>query len=176
MSSDIDASERMIDNWTRQIQERAERYQAMAERFQDLSVTERSPDGTIELTVSSKGMLTDLRISEAAGGQRMAEVSAQIMRTLQRAQSKIPELLQGVMADTVGLQDESASHMINEAIKTFPEPPADDEEAATAQPLSFDDDPDETEPAPPPPPSNPRPHRPARRDDGDDDELGSIYS
>src|SRR5262245_2767292 len=109
----------MVTDWTRQREQRAAKYQAMAERFADMSVTERSADGTVELTVSSRGMLTDLKIAEEASKHRMAEISTQIMRTLQLAQSRIPELLQDVVADTVGEQDEATDHMFAEAAKTF---------------------------------------------------------
>lgn len=176
----IEDSERMINDWVRNAEERATKFQAMAERFQDMSVTERSADGTVQLTVSSKGILTDLRISEQAAAQSMAEVSAQVMRTLQRAQSRIPELLQDVLAETVGTQDTVANHVVDEAKKTFPEPP-DDEDEPTDDPMRFDaeiaDEPeprDQRQPSqrPPAPPSR----RPRRDDDDGDDTHDSIYS
>lgn len=177
----IEDSERMVDDWVRHAQERATKYQAMAERFAELSVTERSSDGTVELTVTSKGILTDLRISEQAGSRTMAEVSAQIMRTLQRAQSRIPELLQDLLTDTVGTQDTVANHVVDEAKKTFPEPPEEDE--ADAETMRFDAEmSDEPEPTSPPPPSQrpspPKSRRPRRAGDDDDgdDMHGSIYS
>jgi DNA-binding protein YbaB len=180
----IDASERMVDNWTRQVQERAEKYQAMAARFEGTTVTERSADGTVELTVNAKGMLTDLKLAEAAGEKRMAEVSAQVMRTLQKAQSRIPELLQEAMAETIGLEDAAATKMFDDAKKTFPEPPEDDEPQPADDALRFDpaDEP-AARPTPPPPPPSPSPspqaqppRRRGRRDDDDDDMGDSIYS
>ncbi|HEX6355733.1 YbaB/EbfC family nucleoid-associated protein [Actinophytocola sp.] len=181
MSFGIEDSDRMVDGWVRQAQERATKYQAMAERFAEMSVTERSADGTVELTVSSKGILTDLRISEQAGARRMAEVSAEVMRTLQRAQSRIPELLQDVLTETVGTQDGVANHVVDEAKKTFPEPPEDEEAESDAMMMRFDaeitDDPEPTSPPPPSQrPSAPPPRRPRRDDDDDDGMQDSIYS
>jgi DNA-binding protein YbaB len=175
LPENIDASEKMVDNWTRQLQERAAKYQSMAERFEGVTVTERSADGTVEVTVNAKGMLTDLKIAEAASGQRMAEVSAQVLRTLRKAQAKIPELLQDVMAETIGLQDETANRMFAEARKTFPEPPADDDETP-ADALRFDASDDDPAPKPPPgrPPQPPR--RRAPRDEDDDMGDGSIFN
>lgn len=177
----IEDSERMVDDWVRHAEERAAKYQLMAERFTEMSVTERSSDGTVELTVSSKGILTDLRIAEQAGARSMAELSAQIMRTVQRAQSRIPELLQDVLADTVGTQDTVANHVVDEAKKTFPEPPEEDE--AEDEPMRFEAEiADEPEPASPPPasqrPPAPKPRRPRREGDDDDgdDTHDSIYS
>lgn len=172
MPDSIDASERMIDNWTRQVQESARKYQAMAARVEGMSVTERSADGRIELTVNAKGLLTDLRIAEEASGQRMSEVSAQILRTLRLAQSRIPELLQEAMVDTVGLGDAAAERVFDEARKTFPEPP-EDEVPEQDEALRFDEAPD---PPPPPPPSAQPPRRRASREDDDDDMGGSIFT
>jgi DNA-binding protein YbaB len=179
MPDSIEASEAMVANWTKQIQERAERYQAMAERVSEQSITERSRDGAVELTIDAKGLLTNLVIAETASTRRMSEVSAEIMRTLQRAQARIPELLQAVMAETIGLQDETANRLFEEAQGHFPPMPADDEPAAPRD-LRFEVEEDESAPPSPTQPAPPRP-RPDRRrrpldDDEDDDMGGSIYN
>jgi DNA-binding protein YbaB len=195
----IDASERMVGDWNRRIQETAQRYQAMADRVQELSLTERSQDGTIEVTINSKGLLTNLGIAERVNVKSMAQLSGQIMNTVQRAQSRLPELLQQAMAETVGMQDATANKVFEDAKKTFPEPPP--EEPVSPPPpdreLSFgpaDDDPPAPNPKPrsapkPPPPAPPQPPQPPRPpqppqstqppqprrrggDDDDDDDFG----
>lgn len=88
MPDSIDASDAMIDNWTKRLEENAARYQALADRVQGQSVTERSKDGTVQVTVDSRGLLKNLVIAEAAAGKRMAEVSAQVMQLVQRAQAR----------------------------------------------------------------------------------------
>lgn len=181
MTDGIEASERMVDDWTRRVQQQAERYQAMAERVEGISVTERSADRNIEVTINSKGLLTDLSISEAAQGKRMGEVSALIMRTVQAAQARIPELLREAMAETVGTQDQTVNKVFEDASKTFPEPPEDD---PTAPPPPADHQldfgPVDDEPAPPqtsqtsqpPPPSRPQARPRRRTEDDDDDDFG----
>ncbi|OLF10295.1 hypothetical protein BLA60_16975 [Actinophytocola xinjiangensis] len=170
----------MVDDWVRQTRERAEKFQAMAERVGEMSVTERSADGSVRVTVSSKGMLTDLAISEDAAGQRMAEVSASIMRTVRLAQSRIPELLRQAMTETVGTDDQAANHILDEAARTFPEPPEPEPDEALPGERRFDPEiVDDQEPENPPPPSQPQPPPPRRRardeDDGDDMQ-DSIFS
>jgi hypothetical protein len=146
-----------------------------------MSITERSADRSVRLTVSTKGMLTDLTISEDARSRSMAEVSALIMRTLQRAQSRIPELLQEVLVDTVGTEDQAANHLMAEAAKSFPQPPEEEAEHLPNN-MRFDPEhPDDQEPEHPPPPPQrtqaPRPHSRKRgEDDGDDNTPDSIYS
>ncbi len=180
MPEDIGASERMLEQWQSNIEQKAARYQQMAELVQGQSITETSKDGLIRLTIGSNGILTNLEIAEQAGGKRMAEVSAEVMRTLQRAQSRIPELLQQAMADTIGTQDETANVLFSEAKKNFPAPPQEDTPPPVNQELRFgiEDDyqpPHSPQPPPPqaPPPAARRP--PARRPDDDDDFGGQSF-
>jgi YbaB/EbfC DNA-binding family len=175
----IDDSERMLDDWNRSIQEKAQRYQAMADRVSELSITERSKDSTVEVTISSRGLLTNVVISEAAAGKRMAEVSAEIMRLVQLAQSKLPALMQQAMAETIGLQDETANKIFDDAKTQFPPPPPEPSAQPDPHRMRFEAEHDDPPPPPvpprptPPPPAPPRPgqpprHRPAPADDDDD--------
>jgi DNA-binding protein YbaB len=170
---DIGASEQMLSQWEQGIKQRADRYQQMAQRVQGMSITETSKDGSIRLTVSSNGMLTDLTIAESAREKRMTDVSAEVMRCLQRAQSRIPELLQQAMAETIGTRDETASVMLAEAKKTFPAPPADDSSVTRpAEEIQFGVE-DDVPPATPPratPPTSPQRRR--RNGPDDDDDFG----
>jgi DNA-binding protein YbaB len=183
MPDSVDASDQLIDNWTKKLEENASRYQALAERMQGQTVTERSKDGTVEVTVDSRGLLKNLAIAEGAAGKRMAEVSAEVMRLVQKAQARIPELLQQAMAETTGTADEAASHLVEEAKSTFPAPPP-EPEPDFPEPdrvrRFLPEDTDESSPPPPPPqrpaapPPQPRRRRPV--DDDDDDFGGSILS
>lgn len=177
MPEDIAGSEQMISDWDRNVRERAERYQAMATRVQGMTISERSSDGTIELTIGSNGILQHLTIAESAQGKRMSEVSGEIMRCLQRAQSRIPELLQEAMAETIGTQDETANVLFSEAKKNFPEPPSDDTPPpARRDEIRFNIEEEEqavTRPATPPPAP---PRRRPPRDDDDDFGGGSVLT
>ncbi|WP_033293752.1 YbaB/EbfC family nucleoid-associated protein [Amycolatopsis jejuensis] len=190
MPDSIDASERMIDGWTKQLQQTAARYQAMAERMQGQTVTERSKDGAVEVTVDSKGLLKNLVLAESAAGKRMADVSAEVLRLVQRAQARIPELLQQAAAETVG-GDETTETLVADAQRTFPAPPAEEpEESETDRARRFlpedaQEPPggDGSGPAGPAAPgaavpgsAAPPPPRRRRSPDDDDDFGGSILS
>jgi YbaB/EbfC DNA-binding family protein len=177
MPDSIDASDAMIDNWTKGLEENAARYQALADRMQGQSVTERSKDGSVQVTVDSRGLLKNLVIAEAAAGKRMAEVSAQVMQLVQRAQARIPELLQQAMTETTGTGDQAAVEIVREAQSTFPAPPP-EPEPAFPEPdrvrRFLPDDTDEQPRTPPPSPQQQQPQPPRRRRpvDDDDDEFG----
>jgi DNA-binding protein YbaB len=178
MPDSIDASDAMIDNWTKRLEENAARYQALADRMQDQSVTERSKDGTVQVTVDSRGLLKNLVIAETAAGKRMAEVSAQVMQLVQRAQARIPELLQQAMTETTGTGDQAAVEIVREAQSTFPEPPP-EPEPAFPEPdrvRRFLPEDNDEQPRTPPPPAPPQQQPPLRRrrptDNDDDDDFG----
>lgn len=172
MPEDIAESERMVSEWERNVKERANRYQDMATRVQGMTISERSSDGSIELTIGSNGILQNLVIAETARDKRMAEVSGEIMKCLQRAQSRIPELLQEAMAETIGTQDETANVLFNEAKKNFPAPPSDDPVPPPPAGPRFNTEEEEqaitrTPPPPAAPPAAPPRRRPPRDDDDD---------
>jgi hypothetical protein len=185
MPDSVDASDEMIDNWTKRLEENAARYQALADRMQGQTVTERSKDGSIQVTIDSRGLLKNLVIAESAGGKRMAEISAQVMQLVQRAQARIPELLQQAMTETTGTGDQAAVEIVREAQSTFPEPPP-EAEPAFPEPdrvrrfLPEDNDQPPPPPAaprtPPAPPQPPPQQQPPRRrrpvDNDDDDDFG----
>ncbi|MET9261601.1 YbaB/EbfC family nucleoid-associated protein [Amycolatopsis sp. NPDC004079] len=188
MPDSIDASEQMVEGWTKQLQQTAARYQAMAERMQGQTVTERSKDGAVEVTVDAKGLLKNLVLADSAAGKKMADVSAEVMRLVQRAQARIPELLQQAAAETVG-GDQTTETLVADAQRTFPAPPA--EEEGQSEPdrvrrfLPEDaEEPGTTAPPAPPrsaaPPTPPQPPQQQRRrrssSDDDDDFGGSILS
>ncbi|XVS62832.1 YbaB/EbfC family nucleoid-associated protein [Actinosynnema sp. CA-299493] len=188
MPEDIGASERMLGQWQQSIEQKAERYQQMAARVQGMTISEASRDGSVKLTIGSNGILTNLEIAESARDKRMAEVSAEVMRTLQRAQSRIPELLQQAMAETIGTQDETANVLFDQAKRNFPTPPHEEPAPPPAgREMRFgieDDDtparptPRSAPPSPPPstPPSAPPPsRRPPRGPDEDDDFGGQSF-
>ena len=174
MPDDVGGSERMLAQWQSSIQQKAERYQDMAERVQGLSITETSRDGTIRLTIGSNGILSSVDIAESARDKRMSEVSAEIMRTLQKAQSRIPELLRQAMAETIGTQDETANVLFAEARKNFPPAPAEDVPPPVNQELRFGIE--DEQPSRPVPPPAPRPSRPRRPEDDEDFDGGSFLS
>ena len=178
MPDSVDASDQMIDDWTKKLEESAAKYQALADRMQGQTVTERSKDGSVQVTVDSQGLLKNLVIAEAAGQKRMAEVSAEVMRLVQRAQSRIPELLQQAMAETTGTTDPAANHIIGEAMSTFPPPPPEPDRIRRFGPEDVEEPPPPPQrpQAPPPPPQQQQPRRRRPAEDDDDDFGGPILS
>jgi DNA-binding protein YbaB len=193
---DIGAAERMVRDWQERAAEKAEKFGRMQSAIESITVSETSRDGAVRVTVGSSGILQDLQLADSAGKMPMPRLAAEIMRAVQAAQAKIPELMQQAAADTVGVEDPAVQHVLGQARKHFPEPPEEEEEprrASGLQEMQFgveDDAPPQrpttpqhptppqhptTQQRPPAPPQPPQPPRPQRRqpDDFDDDDFSS---
>lgn len=142
----------MTGSWEAQIAENARKYQALNERISQLSITESSGDGTVRVTVSASGLLTELQLKDKWNPVPAAEVAAQIMDCVRRAQARIPELLRQAMFDTIGPDDPSAHLLLDDARRRFPEPPPPETPRSRGEP-------------PPPPP---RAARATEQDDWDE--------
>ena len=133
--------------WQRQVAENAQRYRELDERVSQLSITEKSRDGTVVVTVSATGVLTDLVLKERWHPVPEPELAEQIMACLKRAQAKIPGLMAKVIEETLGQQDSSTHLILADTRRSFPEPPPDPASRAAWQPA---------EPPPPPPEAVPQ--------------------
>ncbi|MFD5243215.1 YbaB/EbfC family nucleoid-associated protein [Amycolatopsis sp. NPDC058340] len=60
--------------------------QAMLEALAALSVDASSPDGAVSVSVNTDGVMTRLRLGEAASRMSPAEIAGTVMRTYQEAQ------------------------------------------------------------------------------------------
>lgn len=129
MPEDANAAEQMVRQWQERAAEKAQKFDAMRSRVEQISVTESTRDGAVQVTVGSNGLLQGLQLSEAAASRPMAKLSTEIMRTVQLAQSKLPDLMQEAVADTVGTEDTAAQHVVSEARRNFPEAPEEDDDA-----------------------------------------------
>jgi hypothetical protein len=134
-------------DWQQQVAENAKRYQQLNERVSHLSITEKSRDGMVVVTVSATGVLTDLVLKERWHPVPEPELAGQIMECLQRAKAKIPDLVAKVIEETLGEQDSSAHLIVADARRSFPEPPPDPTSRAAWR---------MAEPPPPPPKPEPR--------------------
>ncbi|HEX6340143.1 YbaB/EbfC family nucleoid-associated protein [Umezawaea sp.] len=112
-----------MTGWEQQVAENAVRYRRLHERLARTSITESSGDGTVKVTVSASGLITDLVLRERRRPEPLPRIAAEIMDCVRRAQARIPDLLRQAMVDTVGPQDPSTHLLVSEARQRFPQPP-----------------------------------------------------
>ncbi|AXB46697.1 YbaB/EbfC family nucleoid-associated protein [Amycolatopsis albispora] len=94
----------------------------MRAEIEQISVSERSKDGQIKVTVNHAGNLTGLEIGPIA--RTKADLDQQIMRTMQTAQSKLAEAMQGGVPSIAGT--ETMAELIEQLNAAYPEPEPDD--------------------------------------------------
>lgn len=122
-----------IDAWVAQSKEKAERYQEMRVRAQQISVTHT--EGPVTVTIDSSGNVVDLRVK---GHDDLAEA---VLLTMRRTQAKLPEKLAEVMAETIGDDQQTVDTIVGNYRAKFPEPlPEENPPAAPRKPAAADDD------------------------------------
>ncbi|MBP2320602.1 DNA-binding protein YbaB [Kibdelosporangium banguiense] len=103
--------------WEQQVEATAAGYRRMAERIEQILVTEASTDGAVRVTVSASGLLTDLQLADR-------ELAAQVLACIRKAQARIPDLMRTAMVETVGTQDPNTHLVLAAAAERFPPLPS----------------------------------------------------
>ena len=116
-------TERQVEQWAAKSAAKADRYQAMQELVSRLSATEESADGAVRVTVDASGVVTDLALSDRASQLRPAQLAAQIMDVMRRAQSRLTGQVRQVMDNTVGDDEATVRAVVASYQRRFPEPP-----------------------------------------------------
>jgi DNA-binding protein YbaB len=172
MVDSVSDATRMIDDWERNATEKAARFKQMAEQVEQVSITESVADGAVTVTVGHNGLPTNIAMTDGVRSMEPEEIASSVMAAMRRAQSRYPERLAEILADTVGEDDPASRHILAKAEESFPAP-EDDEVSAPENRMVFADVEDDEEP-PPPRPAPPRRSAPERPDDdfGDDTVFG----
>jgi DNA-binding protein YbaB len=153
----------MIENWERNATEKAAKFQAMADRVAEVSITESVAGGAVSATVGNNGIPTDIAMTDRVREMAPDEIAANVMAAIRKAQSRYPRALAAIVAETVG-DDPAGQHVIATAEQNFPAPDEDEAEVPD-EGIDFNDieDDDTSTPQPTPPP------RPSTRDSNNDD-------
>jgi hypothetical protein len=107
----LDAAERRIDEWEAGLSERAAAARELAERLSALSVSAKSPDELVAVTVSSSG-LTGLDLAEGIRQRPAKETAEAIIATLRAAQNELTKAAAAVTEETVGAESETGRAVI----------------------------------------------------------------
>jgi DNA-binding protein YbaB len=110
-------------DWKQQAAENTRRYQELTDQVSQLSITDVSPDGSVRVTVSASGLVTDVELREHGYRRPMAQMADEIMMCMRRAQARIPDLLGQVVTDALGAADSTTHLLVADARQMFPQPP-----------------------------------------------------
>lgn len=166
MSDPMADTLRMLDNWERDAEQKAARFQSMADRVAEVSITESVAGGAVSATVGNNGLPTNIAMTDKVREMAPDDIAASVMAAIRKAQSKYPQRLAEIMAETVG-DDPAGAHIVATAERNFPAPL--DDAPPEERPMAFEEIEDDETAAPPPPPTT----RPTTDgDDGDDGDFG----
>ncbi|HET9137785.1 YbaB/EbfC family nucleoid-associated protein [Actinophytocola sp.] len=164
-----------VRRWAAAVEAKAARYQIMQAQVGEITATESSPDGVVEVTVGASGLVTDLRISDRSRELPGARLAALVLDTMRRAQSRITDKVAEVAQQTIGDDPATVASMVESYRQRFPEPEPEiaphrpDDELRLGDPMA-------EEPPPPPPPAWPtREPRRRRGDDDNDDGPSTVF-
>lgn len=104
-----------------EVQRRAEH---VREGLVRTTVTDRSTDGHISVTVNASGNVVGLKLADAACDQPGAELAEAILRTIARAQSELAGAVRATMAPELA-GSELLAELDTQYRTNFPEPPPD---------------------------------------------------
>jgi DNA-binding protein YbaB len=116
----LDDAEEWLRSWTAQANARAEAAQQMSERVASLTSTVSVADGAISVTVAGSGVLTGLELDDRVQQYSGRELSAEIMRAIQKAQAGLNAKVATVVEETVGYGSETGRAVVASFERRFP--------------------------------------------------------
>lgn len=128
--ADLDAALRWVDDWQSGIEEQAARARALSQRVAGLSATAASEDGTVEVTVASSGVLTELRLDEAIRRRSAAETAAQILAVTRTALVRLAEQVAVAAEETMGRDSPAGRAVVDSYAKRLFAPAGGEPDAA----------------------------------------------
>jgi hypothetical protein len=97
----------------------------LADRVAALTATADGDEGAIKVTVASSGLLTGLTLADRVRRLPGAELSAEILRAMRRAQASLVDRVAEAVSETVGADSDTGRAVLDGYARRFP-PGADD--------------------------------------------------
>ncbi|GAA2998318.1 YbaB/EbfC family nucleoid-associated protein [Actinokineospora diospyrosa] len=166
MSDPLADTARMLDGWERDAAEKAARFQALNERVAGVSITESVAGGAVSATVGNNGLPTNIAMTERVRQMSPDEIAGHVMAAIRKAQSRYPQVLSELVAETVGT-DPAGQFILDSAYANFPAPV--DEETPSGPRSHIGELPDEVDTPPPP---RRRATRDSNNDSSGDEDFG----
>ncbi len=104
----------------------------LADRLASLSASATGDDGVVTVTVAGSGIVTGLRLDDRVQQHTGATLSAEILRTMRRAQAALVTQVTEVVDETVGTSSETGRAVLESITPQVPEP---DEPAMPVMPF-----------------------------------------
>jgi hypothetical protein len=121
LGRNLEASADAMRSWSAQVSGRTAAAAALADRVASLSASATGAGGAIRATVASSGILTGLELGEVR--LTGADLAAEIIRTMCRAQAGLTERVAEAVDETVGADTETGRAVLDSFAQRFPDAP-----------------------------------------------------
>jgi DNA-binding protein YbaB len=119
--TDPDRIQHRVSQWAQGFADKAAQAKIMRAQVEQIQATATSSDGAVRVTVDSHGLLTDLAFTDMIREVRPAELAAQVMACLQRAQQQLAPKVRETMQATVGGEQQLVDNVVSSYRERFGE-------------------------------------------------------
>ncbi|CCH29466.1 YbaB/EbfC family nucleoid-associated protein [Actinosynnema sp. NPDC047251] len=130
--------QRLVDDWERDAEEKAARYESMRQEVERISITASAANGAVSVTVGPNGIPNAVSMTDGVSRLRPEQIAAAVMEAMGKAQAGYPAELARIVGGTVG-PTPSGQHIVAVAERNFPQPEPDDRPAAPPRRRPGDD-------------------------------------
>lgn len=126
LGRNADDAEEWVRSWTTQVSGRAAAGAALADQVSGIACTATGAGGAVRVTVGSSGTVTGLELHDRVQRMSGAELSAEILTVMRRAQAQLTDRVAIAVQNTVGADSETGRAVLGTFAQRFPAPPDDD--------------------------------------------------
>jgi DNA-binding protein YbaB len=119
--TDRNRMQHRVSEWAQGFADKAAQARIMRAQVEQIQAVATSSDGAIHVTVNSHGVLTDLAFTDMIHEMRPAELAAQVMRCLRRAQQQLAPKVRETMQATVGGEQQLVDNVVSSYRERFGE-------------------------------------------------------
>jgi hypothetical protein len=119
LGRNLEASADAMRSWSAQVAGRTEAAAALADRVASLTASADGADGAIRATVAGSGILIGLELDDGVT-LTGADLAAEIMRVIRRAQAGLVEWVADAVDETVGVDTETGKAVLDSFAQRFP--------------------------------------------------------
>jgi hypothetical protein len=120
LGRNLEASADAMRSWNAQASGRTDAAAELADRVATLTSSAGGGEGAIRVTVASTGILTGLELDDRVQRLPGADLAAEIMRAMRRAQAALVDRVAEAVDDTVGADTETGKAVLDSFAQRFP--------------------------------------------------------
>ncbi|GAA3848758.1 hypothetical protein GCM10022243_13480 [Saccharothrix violaceirubra] len=121
MTDPLAGVQRLVDDWERDAEEKAARYESMRQEVERISITASAAGGAVSVTVGPNGIPSSVTMTDGVSRLRPEQIAAAVMEAMGKAQAGYPAELARIVGETVG-RTPSGQHIVAVAERNFPQP------------------------------------------------------